>query len=206
MSPSELSHMLNVALRDLESAISLTLTSFSADSDQLQKLLITALAAGRRHNVQLKEIELPLRDFPTSWATIPQYSDQKIQAIQVCCACSSNLLPITVPSMWRLEDRADVAAAAFLPSKNGSMIEATAAGSSWWRLWLVSGTNAEVDLAKSFKRSSKPPTSRASAGASLRPDRTQSTSAETRRKQAAHSAKRKTVGKGTRWRGSNDHL
>ena len=64
MLPSELGHMLNVALRDLESSISLTLTSVSEDSVDLSKLLNTALAAGRRHGAQLIEIQLAIRDFP----------------------------------------------------------------------------------------------------------------------------------------------
>jgi hypothetical protein len=64
MLPSEFGHMLNVALRDLESSISLTLTSVSDDSNHLQKLLTTAMAAGRRHGARLIGIQLPMDNFP----------------------------------------------------------------------------------------------------------------------------------------------
>lgn len=63
MLPSEFGHMLNVALRGLESAISLTLTTATDDNGRLQKLLNTALAAGRRHGARVMEIQLPMQDF-----------------------------------------------------------------------------------------------------------------------------------------------
>ena len=64
MQPSEFGHMLNVALRGLESTISLTLTSITGDSTHLQRLLTTALAASRRHGARLTGIQLPIEDFP----------------------------------------------------------------------------------------------------------------------------------------------
>ncbi|HWG03402.1 MAG TPA: hypothetical protein VG271_00180, partial [Beijerinckiaceae bacterium] len=64
MQPSEFGHMLNVALRDLEGSISLTLTSITGDSGQLQKLLTTALAAGRRNGARLTGVQLPIEEFP----------------------------------------------------------------------------------------------------------------------------------------------
>jgi hypothetical protein len=64
MQPSEFGHMLNIALRDLESTISLTLTSIDGGSDRLQRLLTTALAASRRHGARFTGIQLPMDDFP----------------------------------------------------------------------------------------------------------------------------------------------
>lgn len=64
MLPSELRRTLDVALHDLKSAISLTLTTLSADSVDLRNLLNTALAAGRKNGAQLIEIRLPIRDYP----------------------------------------------------------------------------------------------------------------------------------------------